>query len=160
MCLDQPVLKGLSLHGERTQLYTSRSYRRFVGARPTQKRGICESSTARPIQKKGMKRPMTENTENGGATSPSGPIEVWIRQKKAATFTCMVVSDDESTYEFDLVSRTLAAAQQEVTGRLLPGYQAAGGWSPVETSRTFLPGLPRRGRPRPRRRVLNTSRER
>jgi hypothetical protein len=108
-----------------------------------------------------MKWLMTENTENGDATNQSGPIEVWIRQKNAATFTCMVVSDDESTYEFDLVSRTLAAAQQEVTGRLLPGgYQAAGGWSPVETSRTFLPGVPRRGRPRPRRRVLNTSRER
>ena len=57
---------------------------------------------------------MTENTENGDATNPSGPIEVWIRQNRAATFTCVVVSDDESTYEFDLVSRTLAAAQQEV----------------------------------------------
>jgi hypothetical protein len=107
-----------------------------------------------------MKWPMTENTENGDATKPSGPIEVWIRQGKLATFTCMVVYEDESTHEFDLVSRTLAAAQQEATGRLMPdGYQAAGGWSPVETSRTFLPGEPRRGKPRPRRRVLNTSRE-
>jgi hypothetical protein len=107
-----------------------------------------------------MKWPMTENTENGDAAKPSGPIEVWIRQKKATGFTCMVVYDDESSYEFDLVSRTLAAAQQEVTRRLMPGgYQAAGGWSPVETSRTFLPWEPRRGKPLPRRRVLNTSRE-
>ena len=107
-----------------------------------------------------MKWPMTKNTENGDAAKPSGPIEVWIRQKKATGFTCMIVYDDESTYEFDLVSRTLAAAQQEVTGRLMPGgYQAAGGWSPVETSRTFLPGEPRRGKPLPRRRVLNTARE-
>ena len=103
---------------------------------------------------------MTENTENGGATKPPGPIEVWIRQKKATGFTCMVVYEDESTYEFDLVSQTLAAAQQEATGRLMPGgYQPAGRWSPVETSRTFKPGEPRRGKPLPRRRVLNTSRE-
>jgi hypothetical protein len=103
---------------------------------------------------------MTENTENSDATKPSGPIEVWIRQKKATGFTCMVVYDDESTYEFDVVSRTLAAAQQEVTGRLMPGgYQPAGRWSPVETSRTFKPGEPRRGKPMPRRRVLNTARE-
>ena len=58
---------------------------------------------------------MTENTENGDATKPTGPIEVWIRQKKLTGFTCMVVYDDESTYEFDLVSRTLAAAQQEAS---------------------------------------------
>ena len=32
---------------------------------------------------------MTENTENGDATKPTGPIEVWIRQKKAAGFTCV-----------------------------------------------------------------------
>jgi hypothetical protein len=103
---------------------------------------------------------MTETTENGEATKQSGPIEVWIRQKKASGFTCMVVYEDESTYEFDLVSRTLAAAQQEATGRLMPGgYQPAGRWSPVETSRTFQPGEPRRGKPLPRRRVLNTSRE-
>jgi hypothetical protein len=81
-----------------------------------------------------MKWLMTENTENGDAAKPSGSIEVWIRQKKGTGFTCMIVYDDESAYEFDLVSRTLAAAQQEVTGRLMPGgYQAAGGWSPVET---------------------------
>jgi hypothetical protein len=103
---------------------------------------------------------MTENTENGDATKPSGPIEVWIRQKKATGFTCMVVNDDESTYEFDLVSLTLAAAQQEATKRLMPGgYHPAGRWSPVETSRTFKPGEPQRGKPLPRRRVLNTSRE-
>ena len=103
---------------------------------------------------------MTENPENGDTTKPSGPIEVWIRQGKLATFTCMVVYDDESTYEFDLASRTLAAAQQEATGRLMPGgYQAAGGWSPVETSRTFLPGEARRGKALPRRRELNTARE-
>jgi len=103
---------------------------------------------------------MTENTENGHATKPSGPIEVWIRQKKATGFTCMVVNDDESTYEFDLVSLTLAAAQQEATKRLMPGgYHPAGRWSPVETSRTFKPGEPQRGKPLPRRRVLNTSRE-
>ena len=104
---------------------------------------------------------MTENTENSDATKPSGPVEVWIRQKKATGFTCMVVYDDESTYEFDVVSRTVAAAQQEVTGRLMPGgYQPAGRRSPVETSRTFKPGEPRRGKPTaPRRRVLNTSRE-
>ena len=72
---------------------------------------------------------MTENTENGDATKPSGPIEVWIRQRRPTAFTCMVVYDDESTYEFDLVSQTLAAAQQEVTGRLMPGgYQPAGRW--------------------------------
>ena len=100
---------------------------------------------------------MTENTENGGATKPPGPIEVWIRQKKATGFTCMVVYEDESTYEFDLVSRTLAAAQQEATGRLMPGgYQPAGRWSPVETSWTYQPGEPWRGKPAPRRRVLNT----
>ena len=29
------------------------------------------------------------------------------------------------------------------------GYQPAGRWSPVETSRTFKPGEPRRGKPRP-----------
>ena len=103
---------------------------------------------------------MTENTENGDAAKPSGPIEVWIRQKKLTGFTRMVVYDDESTYEFDLVSRTLAAAQQEATGRLMPGgYQPAGRWSPVETSRIFEPGEPRRGKPQPRRRVLNTARE-
>jgi hypothetical protein len=103
---------------------------------------------------------MTENIENGDATRPTGPIEVWIRQKKVTGFTCMVVFDDESAYEFDVVSRTLAAAQQEVTRRLMPGgYQPAGRWSPVETSRTFKPGEPRRGKPVPRRRVLNTARE-
>jgi hypothetical protein len=103
---------------------------------------------------------MTKKTENADATKPTGPIEVWIRQKRAAGFTCMVVYDDESTYEFDLVSQTLAAAQQEVAGRLMPGgYQPAGRWSPVETSRTFKPGEFRRGKPLPRRRVLNTSRE-
>jgi hypothetical protein len=103
---------------------------------------------------------MTENTENGDATKPSGPIEVWIRQKKLTGFTCMVVYADESAYEFDVVSRTLAAAQQEVTRRLMPGgYQPAGRWSPVETSRTFKPGESGRGKARPRRRVLNTSRE-
>ena len=103
---------------------------------------------------------MSENTENGDGTKPTGPIEVWIRQKKLTGFTCMVVYDDESTYEFDLVSQTLAAAQQEATGRLMPGgYQPAGRWSPVETSRIFEPGEPRRGKPRPRRRVLNTARE-
>jgi hypothetical protein len=103
---------------------------------------------------------MTEDTENGDATRSTGPIEVWIRQKKLTGFTCMVVYDDGSTYEFDLVSRALAAAQQEVTRRLMPGgYQPAGRWSPVETSRTFKPGEPRRGKPLPRRRVLNTSRE-
>jgi hypothetical protein len=69
---------------------------------------------------------MTENTENGDATKPSGPIEVWIRQGKLATFTCMVVYNDESTYEFDLASRTLAAAQQEATGRLMPGHSCLG----------------------------------
>ena len=80
---------------------------------------------------------MTENTENGDATKPSGPVEVWIRQK-ATGFTCMVAYDDLSAYEFDLVSQTLTAAQQEVTRRLMPGgYQPAGRWSPVETSRTF-----------------------
>jgi hypothetical protein len=102
---------------------------------------------------------MTENTENGDATKPTGPIEVWIRQKKLTGFTCMVVYDDESTYEFDLVSRTLAAAQQEVTGRVDARRLSAGRWSPVETSRIFEPGEPRRGKPLPRRRVLNTSRE-
>ena len=82
---------------------------------------------------------MTENTENGDATKPSGPVEVWIRQK-ATGFTCMVAYDDLSAYEFDLVSQTLTAAQQEVTRRLMPGgYQPAGRWSPVETSRTFKP---------------------
>jgi hypothetical protein len=106
-----------------------------------------------------MEWPMTKNTENGDAIKPSGPIEVWIRQGKLANFTCTFVYSDESTYEFNLVSRSLADAQQEVTGRLMPGYQAAGGWSPVETSRTFLPGEPRRGKPLPRRRVLNTGRE-
>ena len=40
---------------------------------------------------------MTENIENGDATKPTGPVEVWIRQKKLAGFTCMVVYDDEST---------------------------------------------------------------
>jgi hypothetical protein len=65
---------------------------------------------------------MTENTENGDATKPTGPIEVWIRQKKLTGFTCMVVC-------------------------------------PVETSRIFEPGEPRRGKPLPRRRILNTSRE-
>jgi hypothetical protein len=34
---------------------------------------------------------MTEDTENGDATKPSGPIEVWIRQMKLTGFTCMVV---------------------------------------------------------------------
>jgi hypothetical protein len=103
---------------------------------------------------------MTENTENGDPTKPTGPIEVWIRRKKLTGFTGMVVYDDESTYVFDLVSRTLAAAQQEATGRLMPGgYQPTGRWSPVETSRIFEPGEPRRGKPRPRRRVLNTARE-
>ena len=103
---------------------------------------------------------LTENTENGDATKPSGPIEVLIRQKRATTFTCMVVYDDESTFQFDLVSRTLAAAQREVAGRLMSGgYQPAGRWKTVETSQTFKPGEFRRGKPRPRRRVLNTSRE-
>ena len=103
---------------------------------------------------------LTENTENGDATKPSGPIEVWIRQKRATTFTCRVVYDDESTFQFDVVSRTLAAAQREVTGRLMSGgYQPAGRWRPVETSQTFKPGESGRGKPRPRRRVLNTSRE-
>jgi hypothetical protein len=102
---------------------------------------------------------LTENTENGDATKPSGPIEVWIRQKRATTFTCMVVYEDESTFQFDLVSRTLAAAQREVTGRLMSGgYQPARRWRPVETSQTFTPG-DQRGKPLPRRRVLNTSRE-
>ena len=72
---------------------------------------------------------MTENTENGDATKPTGPIEVWIRQKKATGFTCVVVYADKFTHEFDLVSQTLAAAQQEVTRRLMPvGYQPAGRW--------------------------------
>jgi hypothetical protein len=72
----------------------------------------------------------------------------------------VVVYADKFTHEFDLVSRTLAEAQQEVTRRLMPGgYHPAGRWSPVETSRTFLPGEPRRGKPVPRRRVLNTARE-
>ena len=103
---------------------------------------------------------LTENTENGDATKPSGPIEVWIRQKRATTFTCRVVYDDESTFQFDVVSRTLAAAQREVTGRLMSGgYQPAGRWRPVEASQTFKPGESGRGKPRPRRRVLNTSRE-
>ena len=98
---------------------------------------------------------MTKNTANGDATKPTGPIEVWIRQKRATGFTCMVVYDDESTYEFDLVSQTLVCAQQEVTGRLMPGgYHPAGRWSPVETSRPFKPGEPQRGKPLPRRRVL------
>src|SRR4030095_7436507 len=104
---------------------------------------------------------MTKKTENGDATKPTGPIEVWVRQKRATGFTCMVVYDDESTYEFDLVSQTLAAAPQEAAGRLMPrGYQPAGRWSPVETSRTFKPGEFRRGKPLPRRRGLNTARER
>jgi hypothetical protein len=109
---------------------------------------------------------MTENTENGDATKPSGPIEVWIRQKKETGFTCMVVYDNESSYEFDLKSQTLAGAQQEATERLMAGgHHPAGRWSPVETSRTFKPRGPRRssgsapGKPRPRRRALNTSRE-
>jgi hypothetical protein len=103
---------------------------------------------------------LTENTENGDANKPSGPIEVWIRQKRATTFTCRVVYDDESTFQFDVVSRTLAAAQREVTGRLMSGgYQPAGRWRPVETSQTFKPGESGRGKSRPRRRVLNTSRE-
>jgi hypothetical protein len=102
---------------------------------------------------------MTKNTESGDATKPSGPIEVWIRQKRANGFTCMVVYADESTYQFDLVSQTLAAAQHEVTRRMPDGYQPAGRWSPVETSRTFKPRELRRGKPLPRRRVLNTSRE-
>ena len=102
---------------------------------------------------------MTDTTENGDATKPTGPIEVWIRQKKLTGFTCMVVYDDESTYEFDLVSRTLATAQQEVTGRLMPGgYQPAGRWSPSKlrgySSRENLGA-----EPLPRRCVLNTSRE-
>jgi hypothetical protein len=100
------------------------------------------------------------NTENGDAAKPSGPIEVWIREKKTTGFTCVVVYADKFTHEFDLVSQTLAAAQQEVTRRLMPvGYQPAGRWSPVETSRTFKPGEPPRGKPVPRRRVLNTARE-
>ena len=103
---------------------------------------------------------MTENTENGDATKPTGPIEVWIRQKKATGFTCVVVYADKFTHEFDLESQTLAAAQEEVTRRLMPGgYQPAGRWSPVETSRTFKPEEPQRGKPRPRRRALNTARE-
>ena len=109
---------------------------------------------------------MTENTENGDATKPTGSIEVWIKEKKATGFTCVVVYADKFTHEFDLVSQTLAAAQQEVTRRLMPvGYQPAGRWSPVETSRTFKPRGPRRslgsarGKPLPRRRALNTSRE-
>src|SRR5215204_2351399 len=109
---------------------------------------------------------MTENTENGDATKPSGPIEVWIRQKKETGFTCMVVHNDKSTYEFDLVSLTLAAAQQEATERLMAGgHHPAGRWSPVETSRTLKPRGPRRSlgsardKPLPRRRALNTSRE-
>ena len=103
---------------------------------------------------------MTENTGNGDATKPSGPVEVWIRQRRASGFTCVVVYADKFTHEFDLVSQTLAAAQQEVTRRWMPvGYQPAGRWSPVETSRTFKPGEFRRGKPLPRRRVLNTSRE-
>jgi|SRR5215204_376886 hypothetical protein len=109
---------------------------------------------------------MTENTENGDATKPSGLIEVWIRQKKATGFTCIVVYDNESIYAFDLVSLTLAAAQQEATERLMAdGHHPAGRWSPVETSRTFKPRGPRRslgsarGKPLPRRRALNTSRE-
>jgi hypothetical protein len=109
---------------------------------------------------------MTENTQNGDASQSSGPIKVWIRQKMATGFTCMVVYDDESSYEFDLVSRTLAAAQEEATERLIAGgYHPAGRWSLVETSQTFTSGEPRRslgsarGKPRPRRRVLNTSRE-
>jgi hypothetical protein len=103
---------------------------------------------------------LTENTENGDATKPSGPIEVWIRQKRATTFTCTVVYEDESTFQFDLVSRTLAAAQREVAGRLMSsGYQPARRWRPVETSQTFKPAESGRGKPLPRRRVLNASRE-
>ena len=82
-----------------------------------------------------MKWPMTENTENGDATKPTGPIEVWIRQKKATGFTCMIVYDDETTYEFDLVSRNTgrctAGGNRAVDARRLSG----GRW--MESDRNF-----------------------
>lgn len=84
---------------------------------------------------------MTGNTENGDAAKPTGPIEVWIRQKKAGGFTCVIVYDDESTYEFDLESRTLAAAQQEVTA--VSARRLSGGrW--MESGRNFA-DIPARG---------------
>ena len=68
---------------------------------------------------------MTENTENGDATKPTGPIEVWIREKKATGFTCVVVYADKFTHEFDLVAnagRGPAGGNQAVdAGRLSPG---------------------------------------
>jgi hypothetical protein len=60
-------------------------------------------------------------------TKPS-PIEVWLRQQNMA-ITCMVVREDETTYELYVASLSMRGAQREITGWLInDGYEPVGRW--------------------------------
>ncbi|MCV7089053.1 hypothetical protein [Mycobacterium interjectum] len=77
----------------------------------------------------------------------AGPIEVWVRQDDDEII-CMVVSDDESTYELDVDALSMRGAQREMTGYFVDqSYEPADEWhvevdgvdGPVETVRRFRP---------------------
>jgi hypothetical protein len=72
-------------------------------------------------------------------TKPS-PIEVWLRQQNMQ-ITCMVVREDETTYELGVDSLSMRGAQREMTGWLIKeGYEPIGRWqveSDDETWRRF-----------------------
>lgn len=83
---------------------------------------------------------------NTNDTKPT-PIEIWLTQENLAV-RCMVVREDETTYQLDVDSLSMRGAQREITGALIAdGYEAVGRWKlesddtamdgPVETSRTF-----------------------
>jgi hypothetical protein len=74
-----------------------------------------------------------------------GPIEVWLR-RSGVGINCLIVHDDESTYEVQVESPSMLGAQREITGYFITqGYQPVGGWEmseltlaePAETYRTF-----------------------
>ena len=49
-----------------------------------------------------MKWPMPENTENSDAAKPSARSRSGSGRRRRPASLCMIVYDDESTYEFDL----------------------------------------------------------
>jgi hypothetical protein len=72
---------------------------------------------------------------NTNDTKPS-PIEIWLRQNNM-TITCMVVREDETTYELDVESMSMRGAQREITGWLIAdGYEPVGRWQAEESDTT------------------------
>jgi hypothetical protein len=64
---------------------------------------------------------------NTNDTKPS-PIEVWLRDQNMQ-ITCMVVREDETTYELGIDSMSMRGAQREITGWLInDGYEPVGRW--------------------------------